>query len=345
MPALRKFNRHPAAAKLLLGLALLIIAQPALVNTYLAFCPEKDAGGPALSRIDPGPAAASPGLESTAGADERVLTRREHKASAGKSDQYDARLNKKDPAKPKPAAPAALPSRGQSAGKEREAGQPSPPPRTAAKAKKHDTVLNGYVQQVISTYRGHYPYLLNADYANYNGVSEDLYFAHRLLAKAHPSGNRATHCVGITFEVFFKAMQARNRKLGLDADDFNKMTFDELYDFMLIWYVACGNKQLNNIEIAVEKYGLGRRIGRFEDARAGDFMDISRTNGTGHTVVFQNWIRSDDGRITGIRYWSSQESGVGFNTEYFDSSGYGNVCFNRVYIARVLPVHRYKKFR
>jgi hypothetical protein len=47
--------------------------------------------------------------------------------------------------------------------------------------------------------------------------------------------------------------------------------------------------------IAVEEYGLGKGINRFEDARAGDFMDISRTNGTGHTVIFQNWIRNGKG--------------------------------------------------
>ena len=130
-----------------------------------------------------------------------------------------------------------------------------------------------------------------------------------------------------------------------DSDDFNKMTFEEMYDFMLIWYVAGGNKQVNNIEIAVEKYGLGKGIDRFEDARAGDFMDISRTNGTGHTVVFQDWSRNDSGQIIGVRYWSSQESGVGFNTEYFDTSGQGIVCSNQVYIARVLPVRQFKSFR
>jgi hypothetical protein len=145
--------------------------------------------------------------------------------------------------------------------------------------------------------------------------------------------------------VFFKAMQAHNRKLGLDAGDFNRMTFEELYDFMLIWYAAGGNKQVNNIVIAVEKYGLGKGIDRFEDARAGDFMDISRTNGTGHTIIFQNWIRNGDGQITGIRYWSSQESGVGYNVEYFDTSGQGIVCSNQVYIARVLPVRQFKSFR
>jgi uncharacterized protein YgiM (DUF1202 family) len=222
--------------------------------------------------------------------------------------------------------------------------QPAPPAAPPVSS-TYDTNLNDYVQQVIGTYNGYYPFLLNTDYANYNGVTENLYFGGKLLAKAHPSGNRASHCVGITFEVFFKAMQARNQKLGLAADDFNGMTFDELFDFLLTWYVANGNKRVSNIEVAVEKYGLGKRVARFEEARSGDFMDLSRSNGTGHTVVFQNWVRNNSGHITGVRYWSSQSSGIGFNTEYFDTSGRGNVLSNQVYIARVLPVHQYKSFR
>ena len=353
MQPLRKCNRYPTAA-ILLGLALLMLAQAVLVSTYHDICSMRGTGHPA-----PTPAGSEivvapvePGMYHDPDIDSNTLARSEHNLSARKSGYYaqpdeesTANPGSTDPSEPsrqsppvetKTATRSALPSR----------AQPEEQPPATPPARDHDTTLNSYVQQVISTYDdGYYPYLLNTDYANYNGVSENLYFADRLLAKAHPSGNRATHCVGITFEVFFKAMQARNRKLGLDAGDFNKMTFEELYDFMLIWYAAGGNKQVNNIVIAVEEYGLGKGINRFEDARAGDFMDISRTNGTGHTVIFQNWIRNGDGQITGIRYWSSQESGVGFNTEYFDTSGQGIVCSNQVYIARVLPVRQFKSFR
>lgn len=211
----------------------------------------------------------------------------------------------------------------------------------------HDTYLNSYIQDIIKTYVGDYPYLLNTDYANYNGVTKDLHFQGGLLARAHPSGNRASHCSGITFEVFFKAMQARNLKLGLDADDFNGMTFDELFDFLLTWYVAKGDKSTSNIEVAVETYGIGKRVPGFEAARPGDFVDFDRSNGTGHTVIFQKWVRNQDGNIIGLDYWSTQGStnGIAFHTEYFDTSGRGNILSNQIYIARVLPVHQYKFFR
>ena len=194
-----------------------------------------------------------------------------------------------------------------------------------------------------------YPYLLNTDYANYNGVTENLVYQGKVLLKAHPSGKRYSHCTGITFEVFFKAMQERNKKLGLSPDDFNGMTFDELFDFVMSWYVADGNKAVQNVAKAVEKYGIGRRITNWEEARAGDFMDLSRENNTGHTVVFINWLRDKNGKIIGLNYWSSQEStgGISYKEEYFNipnakGQKYGNVMSDYLFIARILPVRDYR---
>jgi hypothetical protein len=225
--------------------------------------------------------------------------------------------------------------------------QPSPSvPEESTPPVAEDSDLNPYVLDVIKTYtNGPYPYLLNTDYANYNGVTENIFYQSRTLAKAHPSGSKASHCSGITFEVFHKAMQARNRKLGLSPDDFNGMTFNDLHDFLLIWYVANGPKSTNNIAVAMEKYGVGRRITNFEDARPGDFLDFSRTNDTGHTVVFLNWV-SNGNSIVGLRYWSSQGStnGIAEKTEYFTTGG-GNLRTDNVYIGRVLPVRHYRSFR
>ncbi|HZK57651.1 MAG TPA: hypothetical protein VFD17_04995, partial [Clostridia bacterium] len=111
-----------------------------------------------------------------------------------------------------------------------------------------DRTLNTYVLGVVKTYEaGNYPYLLNNDYQNYNGVTEDLYYRGELLLKANPNGNRACHCTGITFEVFFKAMQNRNRDLGIDINNFNGMDKKALYDFALTWFVAKGSKDISNL--------------------------------------------------------------------------------------------------
>lgn len=216
-----------------------------------------------------------------------------------------------------------------------------------------DENLNKYVLDVIKTYsleEGKYPYLLNNDFQNYNGVTENIYYKGEILLKANPNGNKASHCSGITFEVFFKAMQERNKALGIAVDDFNGMNKNQLMDFVLDWYVAQGPKSQSNLSVAIEKYGLGYKITNLEDLQPGDFIDLSRENNTGHTAVFQNWIRKD-GKIIGLKYWSSQGStnGIKYKEEYFnikDKNGkkYGNIIIDNFYMARVGAVNQYKKY-
>jgi hypothetical protein len=252
-------------------------------------------------------------------------------------------------AAPSPAPPPPAPPR--------EAERPAPktpPSRKSGSAQNaaQQRDLNTYVLEIIDTYRGKsYPYLLNNDYANYNGVTQDIVYQGQTLLKAHPSGNRASHCVGITFEVFFRAMQQRNRQAGLEPDDFNGMDYADLEDMILTWYVAKGPKSESNLALAVERYGLGRRITNLESVRAGDFIDFSRTNRTGHAAVFIDWVRQG-GEIVGLKYWSSQGStgGISYRTEYFNVPGpqgelYGNVIKDRLYIARVGPIASYRSLR
>lgn len=203
--------------------------------------------------------------------------------------------------------------------------------------------FNQLVLAQIATYNnGSYPYLLNTDYSHYNGVTSNLYYQGKLLLRADPSGNHASHCVGITFEVFFRAMEEWNKQQGYAGDTIKSLSYDQLHDFILKWYAA-GPKAENNLVIALEKYKLGKRITNFEEARPGDFIDFTRKNQTGHTVVLINWVR-ENGKIVGLRYWSSQEStkGIGYKTEYFniprsDGTQYGNIIKDSVLIGRVVP--------
>jgi hypothetical protein len=205
--------------------------------------------------------------------------------------------------------------------------------------------LNSYVLAAVNSFQGkHYPYLLNDDYAHYNGVTQNIYYQGSLLLRADPGGSHASYCVGITFETFFMAMQVRNRDAGLAMDDFNGMNFHDLQEFMLLWYAATGPKSGSNPAVAVVKFGIGRRVANWEAAKPGDFIDFSRTNGTGHSVVFLNWIRQN-GKIAGFRYWSSQSStnGLGYKEEYFSDAG-GQVMPAGFYIAHVGPIASYRNF-
>ena len=67
-------------------------------------------------------------------------------------------------------------------------------------------------------------------------------------------------------------------------------------------------------------------------------MQIWRTNKSGHSVVFVDWVREGD-QIVGIKYRSSQKStdGIGDRVEYFaDAAGKGGkVDRKRTYVARL----------
>lgn len=212
--------------------------------------------------------------------------------------------------------------------------------------------LNNYVLKVIPAYAGgKYPYLLNNDYANYNGVTENIIYKGSQIAKANPNGSKSSYCVGLTYEVFFKAMQERNKEAGISPENFNNMTIDNMKDFLLTWYAAKGTPKTEGDQLAgaIVKYGLGTQITRLEDAKAGDFIDFSRIK-SGHTVIFINWLRDDTGNIAGFKYWSTQEStnGISYKEEYFSDNLQGALkgAVNRkqLYIGRVGPITNYKSY-
>jgi len=212
--------------------------------------------------------------------------------------------------------------------------------------------LNNYVLKVIPAYEGSkYPYLLNNDYDNYNGVTGNIIYQGSPIAKANPNGSKSSYCVGLTYEVFFKAMQERNKEAGISPDNFNNMTINNMKDFLLIWYAAQGSSKAEGDQLAgaIVKYGLGTQITRLEDAKAGDFIDFSRKK-SGHTVVFINWLKDNKSNIAGFKYWSTQEStnGIGYKEEYFSDNPKGTlkgtVNRNQLYIGRVGSITNYRSY-
>ncbi len=207
-----------------------------------------------------------------------------------------------------------------------------------------DGALNPYVLRIIEAYPkdGSYPYrcIKAPEYDLYLGVTQDLWYKGRIVAKAHPNGTRCSYCCGLTFEVFVRAMQLRNMQKGLDPDDFNGMTFFDLFNLLQFWFIEGKG---DSPQMGIETYGLGPKITNWEEARAGDFMDLSRNNGTGHSVIFIEWKRDEEGRITGLKYFSSNSGGVGYLTEYFSDSG-GKVLRKWIRLARVGSIENYKSF-
>jgi hypothetical protein len=210
--------------------------------------------------------------------------------------------------------------------------------------------LNPYVLKVISGFPldGSYPYHCGWDpreYDIYNGVTQDQWFKGMVVAKAYPDGSRSSYCCGFTFEVFIRAMKLRNIQKGLDQDDFNGMTFHDLFNMLQLWYIeGKGDSEQRGIT----SYGLGRAITDFEEVRPGDFLSYSTTPAGGHAVIFIEWMRDDQNKIIGMKYFSSNLSGskgVGYGQGKFSDSNNGKgLLRNSLRIARVGSIKDYKPF-
>ncbi len=127
--------------------------------------------------------------------------------------------------------------------------------------------LNPYVMKVISAYPldGSYAHHCSwepREYDIYNGVTQDLWYKGMVVAKAYPDGSRCSYCCGFTFEVFVRAMKLRNIQKGLDPDDFNGMTFGDLFNALQLWYIEgkgdCERR-------AIVSYGLGHSVTNFNE--------------------------------------------------------------------------------
>lgn len=137
-----------------------------------------------------------------------------------------------------------------------------------------------------------------------------------------PKGD-TVYCSGFTFAVAMKAAQAR----GL----LENKSIPDVRAFQRNWYGSGGESELLSGP-ALEKLGIGRSVAQ-ADALPGDFMQLWRTTGTGHSTVFTGWLE-ENGKKTGVKYRSAQGPGVGDKQERFSDSG-GSVIRSRTYFSRL----------
>ena len=157
------------------------------------------------------------------------------------------------------------------------------------------------------------------------GVPEDVRFNDKvILAKG-----KATYCSGFTFAVAMKAAAER----GL----LKNKTTDQVQAFQKEWYGATKESGETQCAHAIEKFGVGKSVA-IKDAKPGDFLQLWRTNKSGHSVVFLEWV-TDAGRPIGVKYRSTQTStkGIGDRTEYFTGvpGKKGSVDPKRLYFTRL----------
>lgn len=204
--------------------------------------------------------------------------------------------------------------------------------------------LNPYVLKVIDAYplgTGEYSYRCKPlEYDKYLGVTQNLFYQGRIVARAHPNGTRCSYCCGLTFEILYRAMKLRNMQKGIDPDNFNNMSFYDLFNLLQLWYIEGED---DSPQKGIEFYGLGKKITNWDEAKSGDFCDFSRNNSSGHSVIFIRWVKNPEGKITGLEYFSSNSRGVGYLTEYFSDTG-GKILRDLVHLARVGSIENYKQF-
>ena len=173
---------------------------------------------------------------------------------------------------------------------------------------------------ILQTYptNGSYGYWWPDDSYGWYGTTRDIHYDGVLVAEGDPDNQ--SYCVGLTWEVFMRAFQEADAMSGGDGT-LNGMSVNDLNEFRIDWFIRklWGD---GNVD-ALENYGLGERVTSLEDARPGDVVQFWRNSGSGHNNIFIEWVRDNNDTITGLTYWSTQGStdGIGYNTEYFGSSG------------------------
>jgi hypothetical protein len=160
---------------------------------------------------------------------------------------------------------------------------------------------------------------------NGSGVPEDVRFNDKIIL---PKG-KATYCSGFTFAVAMKAAGER----GL----LKSKTTEQVQTFQKEWYGATKASGETQCAYAIEKLGIGKP-GAMKDAKPGDFLQLWRTNKSGHSVVFLEWV-TEAGRPIGVKYRSTQTStkGIGDRVEYFTGipGKKGSVDPKRLYFCRL----------
>jgi hypothetical protein len=179
--------------------------------------------------------------------------------------------------------------------------------------------LNDQVLKVANAYEGG-----GYQWKGSTGTPKDLIFnGTKILSKS--SGG--THCSGYTFMVAFDVL---NESKKLDA-----LELTTVKNLQRNWFGTTEASGETQCLMALEKLGLGKGV-KMEDAKPGDFVQFWRNNKSGHSVIFLDWIKDSSGKITGIKYRSTQKltDGIGDRMETI-GSGEKDINGRRMYVVRL----------
>jgi len=178
--------------------------------------------------------------------------------------------------------------------------------------------LNDQVMEIANSYEG-------GGYKwSSSGAPKSLYFKDtKILAKSA----EGTFCSGYTFTVAYDVMT--NNQLLED------LALPTVKWLQRSWYGSTEESAESQCLFALTKLDIGRKIAH-KDAKAGDFVQFWRNNKSGHSVIFLDWIKNDIGKITGLKYRSTQKktNGIGDRIETV-GNGERDITIDRLYIVRI----------
>jgi hypothetical protein len=184
--------------------------------------------------------------------------------------------------------------------------------------------LSDAVEAVVDRYPtdGSYAYHWPPDDGVWWGTTREVRYVGFLLSPADLE--HRSHCVGLTWEVALEVLQAA---VG-PGQPINGLGLRDMIRFRQDWFVrAAGDPGAAE---AVERAGVGVRV-PWPELRRGDFLQIWWTGRGGHSAVFDRF-ETEEGRVVGLRYWSTHPflGGIGYWTDPVDALA-------AVYGARLLP--------
>jgi hypothetical protein len=145
---------------------------------------------------------------------------------------------------------------------------------------------------------------------------------------------KTSYCSGSTYAAFIEALNdiCNSKGINPSPERFEAMRMQEpdgsrREDRIKAW--GWWNADGFGSDFALVQYlRMGKRV-KPEDARPGDFMNISWKNGLGHSVVFLGWVK-DESRGPGVLYWASQKGTNGFGDQFSLLSKIKDLCVVRL---------------
>lgn len=163
-----------------------------------------------------------------------------------------------------------------------------------------------------------------------DGVTKTVSYQGTTIAKPYAAGK--CMCVGATFQVYMTAFEAWDAQHG-KTGSLRGLSVAEVKQLKSIWYVA--TSALEGSQAALVKLGLGSAVAALDQAQPGDPVQFWRQNGSGHSVIFDSWVKSG-GKITGLTYFSCNSGGPGFVTEPV-GTGDKEIDVARIHVGHPLP--------